>query len=324
MRHLLRSEHFRKYSTDLRVRLRFSEVSDHQDLGASHPPSALGLRLALLLAFVISIVTSQVTQALPPRTTVFNDIVINERVNGDVVAFEADVYLGPLADVDGDVVVVGGDLRLDAGARVGRHVLAIFGVVEAAPGAVIEGRTLAFSSLSKLALRPGDGAPLQVTLAVRLVTSGGWLLVTTAMAFGLSTRLRYGVWVFPRLGLRVLVLGLAAGVTFFAALVAALGLGPNLGVPLAAAMTVVFFAIRAIGLTVIGGFLGGALLRHWWRRPLPLTLEVFVGVVVLLVIRFLPLFGGVLWSVCSIAALGTGIIVLATSVSEGEAAAGLT
>jgi len=277
-----------------------------------------------LIAFVVAVAAGQATAAAAPRTTVFNDIVVNEQVLGDVVAFEADVHLGPLADVAGDVVVIGGDLRLDARARVGRHVVAIFGEVEAEPGALIEGRTLAFSSLSNVALRPGDGAPLQVTLAVRLLTSGGWLLVTTALAFGLSTRLRYGVWVLPRLGFRVLVLGLAAGVTFFAALVAVLGLGPTIGVPLAAAMTVLFFAVRATGLTVVGGFVGGVVLRRWWNRPLPLTVEVFVGVLVLLVIRFLPLLGGVLWSLCSIAALGTGIIIIATSVSEGETAAGLT
>jgi len=46
MHHLSRSEHFRKYSAYLRVLLRFSEVSEHQDLGASHPPLALGLGLA--------------------------------------------------------------------------------------------------------------------------------------------------------------------------------------------------------------------------------------------------------------------------------------
>ena len=45
MHHLSRSEHFRKYSTYPRVHLRFSEVSEHQDLGASHPPLALGLGL---------------------------------------------------------------------------------------------------------------------------------------------------------------------------------------------------------------------------------------------------------------------------------------
>jgi hypothetical protein len=128
----------------------------------------------------------------------------------------------------------------------------------------------------------------------------------------------------PRLGIRVLVLGVAAGITFFAAVVAALGLGPTLGVPLAATLTVFFFAVRAVGLTVVGGFLGELLLRRLFDRPLPLTLEVFVGVLAMLAVRFVPFLGGVLWSVCSIAALGTGIIALATTVSDRESAAGLT
>lgn len=281
-------------------------------------------RLIAAVAFVLALATSQVTQATPPRTTVFNDIVVNEKIDGDVVAFEANVHLGPMADVSGDVVVVNGDLRLDPNARVGRHVVAVFGHVEAAPGAIVQGRTLAFSSLSNVALQPGGEAPLQVNVAVRLVTSGGWLLVTTALAFGLSTRLRYGVWILPQLGFRVLLLGLAAGVTFFAAVVAVLGFGPSVGVPLAAGLTVVFFALRAVGLTVLGGFLGELMLRRWVRRPLPLTLEVFVGVFAMLAVRFLPFLGGVLWSVSSIVALGMGIVALATTVTDRETAAGLT
>jgi hypothetical protein len=276
-------------------------------------------RLIEAIAFFAAIAATE-AMAVPSHTTVFNDIVVNERVDGDIVAFEADVHLGPRADVAGDVVVVGGDLHLDSRARVGRHVVALFGTIEAAPDAVVGGRTLAFSSLSNVALQPGIRTPLHVNLAVRLITSGGWLLVTTALAFGLSTRLRFGVWMLPRLGFRVLVLGLAAGITFFAAVVAGLGLGPTLGVPLAAALTLGFFFVRAIGLSVIGGWLGGLLLRRWYGRPLPLTLEVFVGVLALLIVRFLPLLGGAVWSVCSIAALGTGIIALATTVSEKETA----
>jgi hypothetical protein len=254
---------------------------------------------------------------------VFNDIVVNEAVDGDVVAFEADVHLGPMARVTGDVIVVGGDLRLDAQSRVGRHVLALFGEIRAEPGAVVEGRTLEFSSLSNVALSPTDVIPLQVDLAVRLVTSGGWLLVTTALAFGLTTRLRYGVWILPLLGVKVLVLGVAAGITFFAAVVAVLGIGPTLGVPLAAGLMVVFFALRAVGLTVLGGFIGGVIMHRLADRALPLTLEVFVGVFALLVLRFMPVVGGVLWSVASLAALGTGILALATTVSGEQTAADL-
>jgi len=279
--------------------------------------------LTPLIGLAIIVAAGQAPAATPPRTTVFNDIVVNERVEGDVVAFEADVHLGPLADVDGDVVVVGGDLRLDARSRVGRHVLAIFGDIRADPGSVVEGRTLAFSSLSNVALDPDHEAPLQVGLAVRLLTSGGWLLITTALAFGLTTRLRYGVWLLPRLGLKVLVLGVAAGITFFAAVVAVLGLGPSLGVPLAAALTVVFFAARAVGLTVLGGFLGASLLRFWSVGPLPLTLEVFLGVLMLLVLRFVPLIGGIAWSLCALAALGTGILTLGATMTDREVVAGL-
>jgi hypothetical protein len=280
--------------------------------------------LGSIAACALALAASHVWAAAPPRTTVFNDIVVNESVDGDVVAFEADVHLGPLADVEGDVVVVGGDLRLDDHSRVGRHVLAIFGAVEAAPGAVVEGRTLVFESLSSVALRPDDGAPFQVTLAVRILSSGGWLLVTTALAFGIAGRLRYGVWVLPQLGVKVVVLGIAAGITFFAAVVAALGLGPTVGVPLAAALTVVFFALRAVGLTVIGGFLGGVVLRLWFSHPLPLTVEVFAGVLGLLVARFIPGVGGFLWSLCSLAALGAGIVALAVPGRGHQTAPGTT
>ncbi len=281
-------------------------------------------RLITAVATAVAMAAGSVAEAAPPRTTVFNDIVVNEYVDGDVVAFEADVHLGPMADVSGDVVVVNGDLRLDKNARVGRHVMAIFGEVEVASGALVGGRTLAFSSLSSVALQPGGNEPLQVNVAVRLISSGGWLLVTTALAFGLSARLRYGVWVLPQLGFRVFLLGVAAGVTFFAAVVAVLGFGPSVGVPMAVGLTVVFFAFRAIGLTVIGGFLGGLVLRRWMRRPLPLTLEVFVGVAILLAVRFLPFCGGLLWSVCAIVALGMGVVALATTVSDRETAADLT
>jgi hypothetical protein len=281
-------------------------------------------RLIIFAASMAALVAYPGAAAAPAKTTVFNDIVINERLDGDVVAFEADVHLGPLAEVEGDVVVVGGDLYIDSGARVGRHVLAVFGTVVAAPEAKVEGRTLAFSSLSSVVLTPGSENPLTTNLAVRLLTSGGWLLVTTALAFGFSARLRYGVWVLPLLGARTLVLGVAVGITFFAAVVAVLGLGPSLGVPLAAAITVGFFALRALGLTVIGGLIGGAVLRRWVRHPLPLTLEVFVGMLAVLALRFLPLMGGVIWSAFSLASLGTGIIVLVTVSPERRIVAGET
>jgi hypothetical protein len=273
---------------------------------------------ALAAAFAFAALVSEA--AAPPRSTVFNDMVINERVDGDVVALEADVHLGPMADVTGDVVVIGGDLRVDDKARVGRHVLTIFGAADVAPDAMVDGRLLAFTSLSNVVLRPDQEAPLNVSIAVRLLTSGGWLLVTTVIAFGWPVRMRYGVWVLPRLGFEVVVLGVAAAVTFFAAVIAVFGLGPTLGMPLAAALTVAFFLLRAVGLTVIGGVIGASVLRRFGGRTLPITTEVFVGVLMLLAVRFVPWFGGLVWSSAAVVALGAGILVLATAVSRDRAA----
>ncbi len=58
---------------------------------------------------------------------------------------------------------------------------------------------------------------------------------------------------------------------------------------------VVFFAAKAVGLTVLGCWLGrgaSTLVRH----PVPISLEVFVGVVVFLALRFLPSVGETTWT----------------------------
>jgi hypothetical protein len=114
--------------------------------------------------------------------------------------------------------------------------------------------------------------------------------------------------VLPQLGLRVAVLGAMVALTLVAALIAAIGLGPGVGLLLAAALGVGFLAIKAVGLAVLGGSLGKAVLgRLTSGRALPLTSAVFVGVLLLLMARFLPVVGGGAWTVVSLAALGAGV-----------------
>ncbi len=60
-----------------------------------------------------------------------------------------------------------------------------------------------------------------------------------------------------------------------------------------------------------GGWAGVVVLRRWIHHPLPITLEVFFGMLVLLALRFLPVIGGTLWIVASLTALGTCVAVLA-------------
>ncbi len=248
------------------------------------------------------------------RTAVLSDLRIDGPVVGDVVVFGADLELGPQARVEGDAVAVGGDIRIAEGAIVTRHVVAILGEAEVPVDAGIGGRVLCFSSPASLLSDPSVRRPsLHADVSMRLLAAGGWLLVTTGLAFLFPIRMRYGAWAVPSLGVKIPALGIMAGLTVFASLIAALGLGPVLGVPLVAGLAVVFFAARAVGLTVLGCWIGSIVLKRWVPHPLPISLEVFVGVLILLAVRFLPVVGETLWTLISLVALGASIAVLGVS-----------
>jgi hypothetical protein len=250
-------------------------------------------------------------EAAPGRTATLTDLEVNGFIDGDAVVFGADLILGENAVITGDAVAVGGDLRVAEGAEVGRHVVAVFGRAEVATGADVGGRVLSFASLANLAQgSDATGRSPRVTFAMRLLTSGGWLLVTTGLAFLFPIRMRYGSWAVPVAGLKIPALGLLVVLTVAASLVAVLGLGSGLGVPLVAALMVAFFAAKIVGLTVLGCFVGSSVLGRWIHHPLPISLEVFVGVMVLLAVRFLPLAGETMWNLISIFALGASIAVI--------------
>jgi hypothetical protein len=239
---------------------------------------------------------------------------VNEEVEGDVIVFGADLELGPRARVHGDAVAIGGDIRMAEGAEVGRHVVAVLGSAEVPRGVPVGGRILSFSSpATLLPVSPPRKGAVRAEFSMRLLTAGGWLLVTTGLAFLFPIRMRYGAWALPTLGIKIPALGMMVALTVAASLVAGLGLGPALGVPLVAALMIVFFAAKSVGLTVMGCWVGMVLLRRWIRHPLPISLEVFVGVLVLLALRFLPVAGETLWTLVSLVALGASIAVVSVS-----------
>jgi hypothetical protein len=279
-------------------------------------------RLSQLAALLFLLTFPSVSEATPGRAAVLSDLEINESVEGDVVVFGADLVLGAQARVTGDAIAVGGNVRVTPGAEVGRHVVSVFGVVEIDGDAEIGGRVLSLSSLTSLATGAGVAErPRQVSFAMRLLASGGWLLVTTGIAFLFPIRMRLAAWSVPGFGVRIPALGLMIALTAVASLLAALGLGPALGVPLVAALMVLFFIAKSLGLTVLGCVVGTWVLRWWVRHPLPISLEVFVGVLVLLALRFMPIMGETLWTLISIIALGASITVISVAGDPAQAEA---
>jgi len=271
-------------------------------------------RLSQFAALLFVLTLSSVGEAAPGRAAVLADLEINEPVEGDVVVLAADLVLGAKARVTGDAVAVGGNVRIVPGAEVGRHVVAVFGAVEIDGDAEIGGRILSLSSLASFATGAGAAArPYRVSFAMRLLASGGWLLVTTGIAFLFPIRMRFAAWSVPVFGVRIPALGLMIGLTAAASLLAALGLGQAVGVPLVAALMVVFFIAKSFGLSVLGCVVGAWVLRRWVHHPLPISLEVFVGVLVLLALRFMPVLGETLWTLISLIALGASITVISVS-----------
>lgn len=221
--------------------------------------------------------------------------------------------------VDGDVVVLGGDVVVGREAHVTGHVVAVFGTVRMEEGARVDGRVVAVSSLASLTLDPRREHQLPwLSLGMRFLTSGLWLLATTLLAWAAPRWLRSGMGMLEGRSLRLLVLGGLATLTSFAAMVAVVGLGPSLGLPMSVALLTVFLFAKTIGLAVIGGAVSCRLRRSVVPRSLPLSVDVLAGTAVILVLRFVPVVGGGLWSVISVAAFGVGIMALVIAGEEGS------
>ncbi len=210
------------------------------------------------------------------------------------------------SEVSGDAVVLAGDLNLGPEARIHGDAIAVLGQVHRDDRATIDGRVISLPSLAAL-----DPVGLKGTMILRpglfLMTAGLWLVATTLMAFvwprqlsSALVRLRQTAWL-------PMVLGVVVVITLFAALVAVLGLGPVWGVPLAVILMLVFLMFKALGLAVLGAWIGGFVTARWAGQGWPVGFRVFAGVFLLLLIRLVPGLGGVLWALISIAALGVGV-----------------
>lgn len=247
-------------------------------------------RLPLALALLGAAAWSGLLWAGPGRAAFLEPLTVNEPVSGDVVAVGGDVILGPEARIDG-------------------HAVSVFGRVITEPGARVAGRTLEVASLSSLSLREeGKATPVGVRAGVRLIDCGGWLLVTTLIAVLFPAWLRRSVVTVGGLGVRVAVMGALVAATLIAALVAVLGLGGPVGIGLAIALMLAFFLAKALGLAIIGAALGRWLLHRLVHRLAPVSAAVFLGVTMLLGLRFLPLLGDPAWTMVSVVAVGAGVL----------------
>jgi len=222
------------------------------------------------------------------------DLDVNSEIDGDAVVLAGDLTLGPEAKIHGDAVAVLGKVHLD-------------------DRATVDGRIIALPSLAALDPDPArSGGSLTLKPGLFLITAGLWLVVTTLVASIRPIQIRSAVADLRQAGWRPALLGVVVIVTLFAALVAVLGLGPVWGVPMAGLLMLIFLMFKALGLAILGAWVGGFVTARWIDKGWPIGLSVFVGVSILLLIRLLPGLGGLLWGLVSIAALGVAVFSVLT------------
>ncbi len=210
--------------------------------------------------------------------------------------------------VRGDVVALGSDVVLGSTAHVGGDVVAVFGSVERAPGAVVEGRTVALTSLAAM-LTEGSGVDAARTrLGLRTVTVGFWLVMTTGLAALFPVWCRRGCLRAVREPSRTAIAGMLFVATLVAVIVALLGLGPVLSMPFVTAAVIAAVLAKGVGLALLGGLLGGSIVRLLTPRFVPVSVEVLVGVGLLLALRFVPGVGSALWTALSVVAVGVAAV----------------
>ncbi len=237
------------------------------------------------------------------------DLAIAGDARSDAVAVGGGVRV--TGSVQGDVIVLGGDAELGHAAVVRGDVFVLGGRLEAAPGARIEGRSVAYPSVGAAWLVLLEGPSLGqspfsgVVVAAKLALLAAWLawtLVLFATSGASVVSVSRAVREQPFRSFLVGLSGvLAAFLTaiFFAALAAEV-----VGMPLLVLVVLVALLLKLWGMVGVfhafGGWLGGKLARG---RVAPLNAAV-LGLVVLGAVKLLPWVGVWAWTAATLVGVG--------------------
>ncbi len=225
---------------------------------------------------------------------------------GRLAVLEDVTVSGP---VNGDVVVLAGDVILKPGARVAGDVVAVLGTVDRQPGAEVAGRIVAVSSVAGLGMRSLGPRSVAEAVALRVLAAGAWLLAVNIVLLLFPGMARTASESAAVLSPEAAVLGLIAALTVFMSLVAALGLGP-LAPAVVVALIAVTLALKLIGLAALTARLGALLLPPHLALPVPVRAS--AALLALLLLRLVPVAGGLLWTAVSVLALGSGVVTAAS------------
>ena|SRR5437867_9309668 len=292
-------------------------------------PLSACLAMAAFLAF-----PSPARASLQPAVGIFSDVhvakgevrhddvvciggtaTVEGKVEGDVVVIRGKLILSGEAS---DVVTVLSDTRVDSSAVIHGDFVHVLGHMEQDPSATVQGQVVDLGSrLPSHVQRILSRGFLGILLFLRIVSLIVSLVLILLLALLAPERIdRMSIAVEPRwpaslgFGLLGYVVAVVLTVLFVITLI---------GIPLAILLWLVVKILGLLGvaaiLAVIGRKVGAG---TGLTSPAPSILAaVFVGFLVIAVVRFIPVLGGLVWLVLSVLGLG---LTLVTKVGSSPAA----
>ncbi|HEX9801003.1 MAG TPA: hypothetical protein VGC00_12635 [Thermoanaerobaculia bacterium] len=279
---------------------------------------ALGLALALAAAPTLpsglsdapALVLERGAVARHQIVAVGRDAVVDGEALAGVTALDGTARI--TGTVAGDVTVLGGDAELAATAVVRGHVQVLGGRLHAAPGARIEGRSVAYPTFSRawLTLLEGPSLGLAATspivVGAKLGLMAAWLLLTIGLVAASGRGLGAAsaeVRAAPGL---CFATGLTAVVALFlSALLLAALLPSAFALPLLALAVLAALAAKLWGSVAVFRAAGRALVGR--RRRRPMLDEACVGLALLGTLKFVPWLGVVVWSTVTLVGVGAAL-----------------
>lgn len=217
----------------------------------------------------------------------------------------------------GDVIVLGGNARLTATARAFGDVYVLGGRIDAEPGALIAGRSVAYPDASKawLALVEGPtlGADPWLVLGTKLGLLAFWALVVALLLATSGRELVSTAQSVRAEPFRNFAVGLTGVLAMAMTAVAASALaGAVVGLPLLALVAVFALLLRFWGLVAVFLALGSWILdrtrrgRGVRRATLPVT-AACVGLVALGILKLIPWLGAWTWMLATFIGVGAAL-----------------
>jgi len=276
------------------------------------PFAALGLALAVAAApapDAPALVLERGAVARHQMVAVGRDVIVGGEALAGVTALDGTARIA--GSVAGDVTVLGGDAVLEPTAIVLGNVQVLGGRLHAAPGARIDGRSVAYPTFSRAWLTLLEGPSLglsagsPVVLGAKLGLLAAWLALTVGLfaaggrALGeASAQVRGEPLLCFATGL-VAVLALFLSAMMLSALLPA-----PFALPLLVLVVLAALAAKLWGSVAVFHAAGRALAG---RRRLPTLHEACLGLALLGALKFVPWLGVAVWSAVTLVGVGAAL-----------------